>query len=127
MSARSANDMGDTDKVPYVHERTPYVITTAPLHTYRRAFSLLWLIARLRLSPTPNITASERKPMIPDNTPLNRKEIARLLAVVIYRQLRTFHTPQNLAPPGQDPLDVLPKEVLSGSKTVNTNGEQGEQ
>ncbi|MFT3881803.1 MAG: hypothetical protein QM703_19355 [Gemmatales bacterium] len=64
--------------------------------------------------------------MIPDNTPLNRHDIAQLLVHVIYRQIRTFHTPQNLAPPAQDCLDVLPKEVLSVSKTVNTNGEQGE-
>jgi hypothetical protein len=57
----------------------------------------------------------------------SRHEIASLLAAVIFRQLRTFHTRQNLAPPAQDCLDVLPKEVLSVSKTVNTNGEPGDQ
>lgn len=56
----------------------------------------------------------------------NRHNIANLLALVIYRQLRSFQHPQNLAPPAQDCLDVLPKEVLSVSKTVNTPGEQGE-
>ncbi len=64
--------------------------------------------------------------MTPDNASLNRHEIARLLATVIHRQLQTFQRPQNPASSGQDCLDVLPKEVLSVSKTVNTNGEQGE-
>lgn len=56
------------------------------------------------------------------HTPTSRTEIASLLARVIHRLL----TPQNLAPPRQDCLDVLPKEVLSvTTKTVNT-GDTGE-
>ncbi|MGC3971113.1 MAG: hypothetical protein QM775_28385 [Pirellulales bacterium] len=64
--------------------------------------------------------------MTPDTKPLNRHDIAQLLAHVIYRQLQAFQRPQNLAPPAQDCLDVLSKEVLSVSKTVNKAGEQGD-
>ncbi len=57
-----------------------------------------------------------------------RSELVQLLAKVLYRRIvqQRIHTPQNLAPPGQDCLDVLPKEVLSVSNTVNTSGEQGD-
>lgn len=55
-----------------------------------------------------------------------RKDIARLLAHVIYRQLRTIHTPQNRASALQDCLDVPVKTLLIVSNTVNTNREIGE-
>jgi hypothetical protein len=64
--------------------------------------------------------------MTNDNQALTRHEIANLLAVVIFRQFRTFLPRQNLPTPAQDCLDVLPKEVLSVTTAVNTNGEQGE-
>ena len=57
---------------------------------------------------------------------LTRKEIAELLALAIYRQLRNFHSPQNPAHSAQHFLDVLPKEVLSVTTAVNKPREQGE-
>lgn len=57
-----------------------------------------------------------------NSTPLNRHELASLLARVTYRVL----TRQKLPHSSQHFLDVLPKEVLSVSTTVNTHGEQGD-
>ncbi|MBL8821660.1 MAG: hypothetical protein JNJ77_03660 [Planctomycetia bacterium] len=53
---------------------------------------------------------------------LFRCEITSLLARVTYRIL----TRQKLPHSSQHSLDVLPKEVLTVSRGVNTNGEQGD-
>ncbi len=57
----------------------------------------------------------------------NRSELVQLLAKVVYRVLQPkVLAPQNDPHSEQDCLAVSPKTLLSVTKTVNTNGEQGE-